>query len=95
MNQFNPRSVYDHVADISVYVARERPGEGIGGALLKEIEDRARGMGYHKLVLTAFPYNLRGRKLYGSCGFREVGIYREQGLIDGKWVDVLLMELLL
>ncbi|MBV9354596.1 MAG: GNAT family N-acetyltransferase, partial [Chloroflexi bacterium] len=36
-----------------------------------------------------------GRRLYGRCGFREVGTYREQGLLDARWVDVLLMEKLL
>src|SRR5687768_14430644 len=34
LNQFNPRPAYDHVADLSVYVAREQRGRGIGDALL-------------------------------------------------------------
>jgi L-amino acid N-acyltransferase YncA len=29
------------------------------------------------------------------CGFREVGVYREQGMLDGRWVDVVVMERLL
>ena len=95
LNQFNSRAAYDHVADISVYVDRGRRGQGVGKALLEELANRARALGYHKLVLSAFPYNLLGRKLYERCGFREVGIYREQGMLDGKWVDVLLMERLL
>jgi len=33
--------------------------------------------------------------LYERMGFTQVGIYREQGLLDGKWVDVLIMEQLL
>jgi len=33
-----------------------------------------------------------GRK---KMGFSEVGIYREQGLLDGRWADVITMELLL
>jgi L-amino acid N-acyltransferase YncA len=56
---------------------------------------RARALGYHKLVLAAFPYNAAGCALYERCGFRTVGIYREQGMLDGKWVDVILMEQLL
>jgi hypothetical protein len=28
-------------------------------------------------------------------GFAAVGTYREQGLLDGRWVDVLIMERLL
>src|SRR5690349_20556059 len=30
LNQFNPRPAYDHVADFSVYVAREARGTGVG-----------------------------------------------------------------
>jgi L-amino acid N-acyltransferase YncA len=28
-------------------------------------------------------------------GFRPVGVYHEQGHLDGRWVDVLIMERLL
>lgn len=41
LNAFNPRAVYDHVADISVYVAREWRGRGVGSRLLKGLEERA------------------------------------------------------
>jgi L-amino acid N-acyltransferase YncA len=30
--------------------------------------------------------------LYERLGFTLVGVYREQGRLDGKWVDVVLME---
>jgi phosphinothricin acetyltransferase len=95
LNRFNPRAAYDHVADLSVYVDRDQRGHGIGHVLLSALEERARQIGYHKLVLAAFPTNTAGRKLYERRGFREVGTYREQGLLDGRWVDVLLMEKLL
>lgn len=57
LNQFNPRPAYDHVADFSVYVAREARGKGVGVALLEALEARARQIGFHKLVLAAFPTN--------------------------------------
>lgn len=95
LNAFNPRPAYDHVADFSVYVARESRGRGVGGALLGALFERARGLGYHKLVLAAFPDNTAGMKLYERHGFRTVGIYREQGMLDGRWIDVIIMEKLL
>lgn len=95
LNVFNPRAAYDHVADISVYVARERRGHGIGRLLLTALEQRARAIGYHKLVLAAFPFNEAGMRLYRRCGFRVVGVYHEQGLLDGRWVDVVVMEKIL
>lgn len=95
LNQFNPRPAYNHVADISVYAARAARGRGVGTALLAALEERARQIGYHKLVLAGFPSNQPALRLYTRRGFRTVGIYREQGLLDGRWVDVILMEKIL
>ena len=95
LNAFNPRPAYDHVADLSVYVERAWRGRGIGRRLLSHLVDVGPGLGYHKLVLAAFPFNGAGMALYERLGFRAVGIYREQGLLDGRWVDVIVMERLL
>lgn len=95
LNPFNPRPAYNHVADFSVYVGRENRGRGIGDALLGALEERARTLGYHKLVLAAFPHNGPGMRLYERHGFTRVGIYREQGMLDGRWVDVIVMEKIL
>ena len=95
LNRFNPRPAYDHVADISVYVERAWRGRGVGRQLLARLAELGRELGYHKLVLAAFPFNAAGMALYERTGFRVVGTYREQGLLDGAWVDVIVMERLL
>ncbi len=95
LNSFNPRAAYDHVADFSVYVERANRGQGVGRQLLQALEALARALGYHKLVLAMFPWNAAGVALYRRAGFREVGVYRKQGQLDGRWVDVLIMEKLL
>ena len=95
LNAFNPRPAYDHVADFSIYVARGERGRGIGAMLLSRLERLARDLDYHKLVLAMFPWNEAGVALYERNGFRRVGVYREQGRLDGRWVDTLVMEKLL
>jgi len=95
LNQFNPRPAYDHVVEFSVYVDRNQRGRGIGSVLLSVLEDRAQSLGYHKMVLAAFPWNAGGMRLYQKHGFTTVGIYREQGRLDDRWVDVILMEKIL
>ena len=95
LNPFNPRRAYDHVADFSLYVERDWRGRGVGGALLAALIARARQLGYHKLVLSAFPWNAPGMALYQKHGFRTVGTYTEQGMLDGKWVDTIIMEKIL
>jgi len=95
LNSFNPRQCYDNVADISVYVERGWRGKGVGRIMLARLIELGRQLGFHKLVLACFPTNKAGVALYERMGFTQVGIYREQGLLDGKWVDVLIMEQLL
>jgi phosphinothricin acetyltransferase len=95
LNSFNPRLCYDHVADISVYVERSWRGKGVGRTLLARLVELGRSLGFHKLVLACFPTNKPGVALYERMGFVPVGVYREQGLLDGQWVDVLIMEQLL
>jgi phosphinothricin acetyltransferase len=95
LNVFNARPAYQYVADLSVYVERSWRGRGVGRRLLAHLVEVAPGLGYHKLVLAAFPFNRAGMALYERLGFRTVGIYREQGQLDGRWVDVIVMERLL
>ena len=82
LNRFNPRPAYDHVADLSIYVQREWRGQGVGRRLLEALVARASELGYHKIVLAAFPWNEAGMRAYARAGFREVGIYREQGRLE-------------
>ena len=95
LNRFNPRPAYDQVADFSVYVRREWRGRGVGRQLLDGLVERARAIGFHKMVLSALARNRVGVALYESAGFSRVGIYREMGWLDDQWVDVLLMEKIL
>jgi L-amino acid N-acyltransferase YncA len=95
LNQFNQRTAYQHVADFSVYVDRDQRGHGIGRLLLETLIAAARVIGFHKLVLSAFPWNEKGMALYSKMGFRLVGTYKEMGLLDGQWVDTVIMEKLL
>jgi phosphinothricin acetyltransferase len=95
LNVFNPRHAYRFVADFSVYVERDWRGKGVGTALLSRLIELGREHGFHKLVLSAFPHNKHGVALYEKLGFRAVGVYREQGLVDGRWMDTIVMEKLL
>jgi L-amino acid N-acyltransferase YncA len=95
LNVFNARAAYRFVADISVYVDRAARGKGVGNALMPRLVELGREHGFHKLVLSAFPTNTGGMALYTRHGFRTVGIYEEQGQLDGHWVDTIIMEKIL
>lgn len=95
LNQFNPRETYRHVVDFSIYVDRAYRGRGAGKVMLTRLIELAREHGFHKMVLSAFPTNRGGMALYERMGFRTVGVYKEQGMLDGRWVDTIIMEKLL
>lgn len=95
LNVFNPREAYRFVADFSVYIERSWRGKGVGRMLLERLVALGRDHGFHKLVLSAFPTNAGGMALYTKLGFRTVGVYKEQGRLDGEWVDTIIMEKLL
>ncbi len=95
LNQYSPRAAYDHVVDFSVYVEREHRGQGVGRQLIDRLIRSARTLGFHKMVLAALVANLAGIALYRRAGFTTVGVFREQGMLDGQWVDVVIMEKLL
>lgn len=95
LNPYSHRSAYTSVADLSVYIKRGDREKGIGKVLLKAIEQATKEHSFHKIVLFTFPFNLAGQKLYHKMGHREVGVFLEQGEMDGKRVDVMAMETLM
>lgn len=95
LNRYSHRCAYDGVADLSVYVRRAKRGSGVGAALMEAIEQHAAALHFHKIVLFMLADNAAGRGLYERRGFREVGVFIEQGKLDGRFVDVVSMEKLL
>ncbi|WP_372632923.1 arsinothricin resistance N-acetyltransferase ArsN1 family A [Cohnella sp.] len=95
INPYSTRCAYDGVGDLSVYIHRDYRGQGIGGRLLNELEQIGKENKFYKFVLFTFPFNLLGQGLYRKAGYREVGVFQNQGILDGKFIDVMAMEKLL
>jgi phosphinothricin acetyltransferase len=95
LNPYSHRCAYRGVADLSVYVGRDARGTGVGSALLAVLEKRAKQNAFHKIVLFALAANAGARALYRKFGYRDVGVFRDQGKLDGAFVDVIAMEKIL
>lgn len=95
LNKYSPRSAYDGVADLSIYIERDHRGQGIGSILLAALEVAAVQNGFYKIVLFTFPFNGLGQGLYRKHGYREVGTFNKQGIVDSNFVDVMAMEKIL
>lgn len=57
--------------ELSIGVAAEARGRGIGGALIEALLRRARDAGYGRVVLSVDPANA-AQRLYRRCGFRDL-----------------------
>jgi L-amino acid N-acyltransferase YncA len=95
LNPFSHRCAHSNIADLSVYVARGHRGRGFGYYLLARLQEEAVKSGFRKIVLHALDTNEHGKRLYRKSGFTEVGVFKQHGLIDGGYVDVVAMERLL
>ena len=92
---YRPRDCYAGIAEFSVYTAREQRGRGAGRMAVAALIDAAEQAGFWKLLSRIFPENAASLTLVRSLGFREVGIYRKHGKLDGVWRDVVIVERLI
>ena len=86
------RPAYAGVAEISLYVATQARGQGIGTALLTEFVREADEAGIWTLQTSVFPENEASLRLLERAGFRVVGRRERIGQLDGRWRDTLLLE---
>jgi L-amino acid N-acyltransferase YncA len=91
----DPHDYYAGVGEATLYVDRAARRGGAGRALLDALADQAQRRGYHKLIGKIFTSNEPSIALVKSCGWREVGVHRRHGVLDGEWKDVLVVERLL
>jgi len=94
-SEYRPRAAYAGVAEFTIYVACTARGQGVGRLALKALMTEAERRGFWKLVSRIFPENVASRRLCAALGFREVGVYRRHGQLDGRWMDCVIVERLL
>ena len=95
LSAYRPRDCYAGIAEFSIYLDAAARGRGVGRTLLSALIDIAEQAGFWKLVSRVFPFNTASRALCRACGFREVGLYERHGRLDGRWLDVVIVERLL
>ena len=83
-----------HVLEIrglAVDPARQR--RGVGRLLIAAAAREASARGARRLTLRVLAPNTAARAFYESCGFKVEGVLREEFLLDGRYVDDVLMAL--
>jgi L-amino acid N-acyltransferase YncA len=86
------RDCYRGVAEVSVYVAREARGAGVGRCLLAALIEAAEAAGLWTLQGGTFDDNQASLALQRAFGFRVVGRRERIAQRGGVWTDTILTE---
>jgi phosphinothricin acetyltransferase len=95
VSPYRSRPAYATTVEDSVYVRRDRQGQGVGAALLGALVARTREHGFHSIIARIVGGHASSIALHRRCGFEEVGVERQVGRKFGQWLDVVLMQTLL
>jgi phosphinothricin acetyltransferase len=91
------RCVYSGVGEVSIYIAPNAQGRGVGKALLRDLIAGSEASRYWTLTAQIFPENTQSIALHKACGFRAIG-RREKigrmgyGPMAGCWRDTIMLE---
>lgn len=92
LSSVSSREVYGGVAEVSVYVAENSRGQGIGAVLLSALVTESERNGIWTLQAGILAENAASIHVHEEAGFRIVGRRERIGKLDGRWRDTILME---
>lgn len=95
LTQHKSREAYDRTGEVTVYLAHDFAGKGIGSAAVKFIEGFARQKGFHVLVATICGENQQSIGLFQRNGYEKCAHYKQVGRKFGQWLDVVAYQKLL
>lgn len=86
----NPRIA--HTAEVAIAIREKHWGKGVGTLAFTQMLEWAQERGVRMLHLSVFATNTRAQALYRKMGFTECGRYRDAFLVNGQYIDEILME---
>lgn len=95
LSPFRSRPAYRTTVESSVYVNRDHRGQGIARELMGGLVDTARTHGFHSMIARIADSQEGSIALHKSLGFETVGTELEVGRKFNRWLDVVVMQLVL
>jgi phosphinothricin acetyltransferase len=89
---FRAKRAYDTTVETTIYLVPESLGHGIGRALYAALFEMLAGEDVHRAVAGVTLPNPASLALHRRFGFREVGVFRENGRKFGRYWDVMWLE---
>lgn len=95
IKRYSDRAGYRFTCETAVYLHSDHLGQGHGSYVKRELINICKDWNYHHLVAKIFAVNT-GSIIYNEkLGYEVVGRQKEIGFKDGKWTDVVIMQLIL
>jgi phosphinothricin acetyltransferase len=95
LREYSKREAYAGTAEITVYLVPEYTGKGIGGQVIRFIEDTADTNGIHVLIASICAENEHSIRLFERHGYVKCAHYREVGNKFGRLLDVVAYQKIL
>jgi len=95
LSAYKDRPAYSTTVEDSVYVRRDRQGQGAGKVLLEALLELARKHGFHTVIARIVGGHEASIALHRACGFELVGVEKEVGRKFGRWLDVVELQRLI
>lgn len=90
--QHRERAAYRFSCEVSAYLSPEARGHGIGHALYSALLQRLTELGYRNALAVIVHPNPASEAFHARHGFERVGVFRNAGLKQGRWWDVVWMQ---
>lgn len=86
----------NRTATLGIFIGdKDYLSKGYGTEAIKLLLDYGFNyMNLHSVKLTLMSFNERAFKCYKKCGFKEVGKFRENKFINGRYYDTICMDIL-
>lgn len=83
---------YRFTAELTIHVAADRHGSGVGRGLMDALVERARSDGLHTLVAAVDGANVGSIRFHERMGFVETARMPQVGFKFGRWLDLVLLQ---
>jgi len=84
LSPWSDRCAYDSTVEVSVYLAPEQRGKGLGFQLLQQVTEAGRKAGNHTVISRISSDNLASIRIHEKAGYSTVGTMKEVGFKFGR-----------
>ncbi|RMG62392.1 MAG: N-acetyltransferase family protein [Bacteroidetes bacterium] len=95
IKRYSDREGYRFAAETAVYLHADHLGQGHGSTLKRFLIEESRRLNYHHLVAKIFADNQVSIDYNLKLGYTIVGRQKEIGYKNGRWMDVVILQLIL